>query len=106
MNTTKTEKQENEFTFNELRLSDLINCPTINVGGTEIKILLDIVLNNEEEEETNELLHEVETLLTEKEIEFLINTFSDNTIEKMIHKDHDLEELVSKNYESINNYLN
>jgi len=55
---------------------------------------------------TNQLLQEVETLLTEKEIEFLINTFSDNTIEKMIHKDHDLEELVSKNYESINNYLN
>jgi len=55
---------------------------------------------------TNELLQEVETLLTEKEIEILINTFSNNRIEKMIHKDHHLKELVSKNYESINNYLN
>jgi len=47
----------------------------------------------------NELIQEVETLLTEKEIEILINTFSNNRIEN-------LKELVSMNYESINNYLN
>ena len=94
---TKKEKQENGFKFNELTLNDLINCPTTNVGGTNMKILVDIVMDKEEE--INVFLQEVETLLTEKEIELLINTFSNNRIEN-------LEELVSKNYESINNYLN
>lgn len=49
-------------------------------------------------EQTKELLQEVKTLLTEKEIEILINTFSNN-------RNENLEDIVSKNYELINNYL-